>query len=134
MIFFDIKKLLWKYNSCTFWGPGIMSIHKRQQFHLTTVEFWPKTLFFRTQQVRNSMTQLTLILVCISEIWRLQVEKEYIYFMFHVILIKIDMELVPQHPLDLYDHYKRNDKQNCNRVSAWVSTLGEIFFPRNNRW
>ena len=47
-----------------------MSIHKRQQFHLTTV--------------RNSMTQLTLILVCISEIWRLQVEKEYIYFMFHV--------------------------------------------------
>ena len=38
-----------------------MSIHKIQQFHLTTVYFWPKTLFFRTQQVRNSMTQLTLI-------------------------------------------------------------------------
>ena len=81
-----------------------MSIHKRQQFHLTTV--------------RNSLTQLTLILVCISEIWRLQVEKEYIYFMFHLIMIKIDMELDPQHPLDLFDHYKRNDKQNCNRVSA----------------
>ena len=37
-----------------------MSIHKRQQFHLTTVDFWPKTLLFRTKQVRNSMTQLTL--------------------------------------------------------------------------
>ena len=37
-----------------------MSIHKIQQFHLTAVYFWQKTLLFRTQQVRNSMTQLTL--------------------------------------------------------------------------
>ena len=46
--------------SGTFWGPDVMSIHKRQQFHLTTVDFWPKTLFFRTQQVKNSMIQLIL--------------------------------------------------------------------------
>ena len=29
-----------------------MSIHKRQQFHLTTADFRPKTLLFRTRQVR----------------------------------------------------------------------------------
>ena len=61
LLFFDIEKWLWKYNFGTFWGPGAMSIHKTQQFHLITVDFWTKTLIFRTQQVRNSMTQLTLI-------------------------------------------------------------------------
>ena len=64
------------------------------------------------------MIKLTLILVGISEICQLHVEEEYIYFMFHLVMIKIDMALDPQHPLDLFDHYKRNDKQNCNRVSA----------------
>ena len=47
------------YNFDTF-GPDVMSIQTRQQFHLTTVDFWPKTLLFRTQQVRNSMIQLIL--------------------------------------------------------------------------
>ena len=37
----------------TFLGPGVMSICKR----MTTVDFWPKTLLFRTQRVRNSMTR-----------------------------------------------------------------------------
>ena len=60
-LIFDIENWLWKYNFGTFWGPGIMSIHKRQQFHFTTVDFWPNTLLLRTQQVSNSMTQLTLL-------------------------------------------------------------------------
>ena len=37
-----------------------MSIYKIQQFHLNTVDFWAKTLLFRTHQARNSMTWLTL--------------------------------------------------------------------------
>ena len=39
-----------------FCRPHSMSIHKIQQFHLTTVDFWVKTLLFRTHQARNSMT------------------------------------------------------------------------------
>ena len=74
LLFFDIEKWFWKYNFGTFWGPGIMSTHKRQQFHLTTVHFWPKTLLFRTQQVRNSMTQLTLVSTLEVELnWNYQI-------------------------------------------------------------
>ena len=58
-LIFDIENWLWKYNFGTFWGPAAMSIHKIQQFHLNAVDFWPKTLLFRTQQVKNSMTWLT---------------------------------------------------------------------------
>ena len=39
-----------------FWRPHAMSIHKILQFHVTTVDFWVKTLLFRTHQARNSMT------------------------------------------------------------------------------
>ena len=39
-----------------FCRPHTMSIHKIQQFHLTTVDFWAKTLLLRTHQARNSMT------------------------------------------------------------------------------
>ena len=38
-----------------FVGPTL-SILKIQHFHLTTVDFWAKTLHFRTHQGRNSMT------------------------------------------------------------------------------
>ena len=55
-LIFDIENWLWKYNFGTFWGPGTMSIYKIQQFHLNTVNFWAKTLHFRTHQARNSMT------------------------------------------------------------------------------
>ena len=55
-LIFDIENWLWKYNFGTFWGPGTMSIYKIQQFHLNTVDFWAKTLLFRTHQARNSMT------------------------------------------------------------------------------
>ena len=37
-----------------FCRPHTMSIHKIQQFHLTTVDFWAKTMLFRTHQARNS--------------------------------------------------------------------------------
>ena len=39
-----------------FCRPHAMSMHKIQQFHLNTVDFWAKTLLFRTHQARNSMT------------------------------------------------------------------------------
>ena len=39
-----------------FCKPNAMSIYKIQQFDLTTVDFWIKTLLFRTHQARNSMT------------------------------------------------------------------------------
>ena len=39
-----------------FCRPHTMSIYKIQQFHLTTVDFWAKTLLFKTHQARNSMT------------------------------------------------------------------------------
>ena len=55
-LIFDIENWLWKYNFGTFWGPGAMSIYKIQQFHLNTVDFWAKTLLFRTHQARHSMT------------------------------------------------------------------------------
>ena len=55
-LIFDIENWLWKYNFGTFWGPGTMSIYKIQQFHLNTVDFWAKTLLFRTHQARDSMT------------------------------------------------------------------------------
>ena len=55
-LIFDIENWLWKYNFGTFWGPGAMSIYKIQQSHLNTVDFWAKTLLFRTHQLRNSMT------------------------------------------------------------------------------
>ena len=38
-----------------FCRPHTMSIHKILQFHLTTVDFWVKTLHFRTHQARNSL-------------------------------------------------------------------------------
>ena len=46
LIFFYVEKLQFG----TFWGRGIMSIHKKQQFHMTIVYFCPKTLLVRTQQ------------------------------------------------------------------------------------
>ena len=60
-IIFYIEKWLWKYNFGTFWGPGTMSIHKIQQFHLTALDFWAKTLLFRSNQARNYMKKLTLL-------------------------------------------------------------------------
>ena len=60
-LIFHIQNWIWKYNFGTFWRPGTMSIYKIQQFHLNTVDFWAKTLIFRTHQARNSMTQLTLM-------------------------------------------------------------------------
>ena len=58
-LIFDLENWLWKYNFGTFWGLGAMSIYKIQQFHLSTVDFWAKTLLFRTNQARNSMTYIT---------------------------------------------------------------------------
>ena len=56
---------LLKHSILNFWTtkirpnfcrPHTMSIHKIKQFHLTTVDFWAKTLLLRTHQARNSMT------------------------------------------------------------------------------
>ena len=56
-LFFGIKQL--KYNFDTFWGPGLMSIHKNQQF-LEGQSFFDKIKLSLYPQVKNSMTQPTL--------------------------------------------------------------------------
>ena len=46
-----------------FCRPHALSIHKIQQFYLTTADFWVKTLLIRTHQARNTMVYLTLLVI-----------------------------------------------------------------------
>ena len=41
--------------------PGVMSIHKIQQIFLNIIQFFDKIKLIQYPQVRNSMTQLTLV-------------------------------------------------------------------------
>ena len=60
---FDVENWLWKSNFGTFWHLPITPLRKIQWFHLTTVDFYPKSVLILYPSLENSTTG-TAIMLC----------------------------------------------------------------------